>query len=529
MESVEAPSFSKEAVKTIDLSLCIICQTEKGECLVERPNAHEKVLKFIEEWATYGHLSYSESWSKLKNISLNELQEKQASWHRSCYQNVAHTGMLSRAKERYKRALAGPDESRRKSRDQSEESTQMTRSKTSPYNKDACFFCEEPAGYRESLHNVSTFSAGESLRSAIELSGNDKLRVKISTAVDVKDAHAIDIKYHKKCWANNVTSALRKSSTSSTESNIALASEIAGQIEFLTLTEINLKEGSIMSMAELQAAFENVLKANNAVDTKCSRRALKQLIQSEIPGVEFHKPKRVNESERVSIKKIRDEAIQLSEEVHKDCAEEMKTIFDAACLLRKAINKCKRWVFTGSLEDSCRDNLPEELYSFFRWVVQGPNTQLTGDEKSEEVHRRALSLSQTTVSLCLTERQVKNPKSEVFKSAREMPQQLAVGLAVHQAIRSKEIVNLLHGFGMSVEYNRLLRVEAQIERSVLKRMEQEDGLFLPPDIVKGRHVFFAVDNVDFAEDTHDGKCTLHGTAMAIYQKSEPDDKKPELR
>lgn len=48
---------------------------------------------------------------------------------------------------------------------------------------------------------------------------------------------------------------------------------------------------------------------------------------------------------------------------------------------------------------------------------------------------------------------------------------------------------MLHGFGLSVEYNRLVRVEAQIESSVLKRMEESNGLFLPPDIVKGRHVF----------------------------------------
>ena len=110
-----------------------------------------------------------------------------------------------------------------------------------------------------------------------------------------------------------------------------------------------------------------------------------------------------------------------------------------------------------------------------------------------------------------------------------MPQQLAVGLAIHQAIRSKDVVNFLNGFGMSVEYNRLLRVEAQIEASVLQMMGQNDGVYLPPDIVQGRHVFFAVDNVDFAEDTHDGKRTLHGTAMAIYQKKEPEDKETPLR
>lgn len=72
-------------------------------------------------------------------------------------------------------------------------------------------------------------------------------------------------------------------------------------------------------------------------------------------------------------------------------------------------------------------------------------------------------------------------------------------------------------------------VWSQIEESVLKRMEHNDGLFLPPDIVKGRHVFFAIDNIDFQEDTYDGSNTLHGTSMAIYQKCQSDDEKPQLR
>ena len=126
-----------------------------------------------------------------------------------------------------------------------------------------------------------------------------------------------------------------------------------------------------------------------------------------------------------------------------------------------------------------------------------------------------MALSQTTVSMCLTERQVKNKTSDVVRSSSEMPLQLAVGIAVHQAVRSKQLITMLHGFGMSVDYNRILRVEAQIEASVLKRMELNDGLHIPPDLVLGRHVFFAVDNVDFVEDTPGGKNTFHGTAMAI--------------
>ena len=36
-----------------------------------------------------------------------------------------------------------------------------------------------------------------------------------------------------------------------------------------------------------------------------------------------------------------------------------------------------------------------------------------------------------------------------------------------------------------MDYNRVLRVEAQIEASVVKRMEMNDGLYIPPNVVLG--------------------------------------------
>ena len=82
---------------------------------------------------------------------------------------------------------------------------------------------------------------------------------------------------------------------------------------------------------------------------------------------------------------------------------------------------------------------------------------------------------------------------------------------------------------MAVEYNRLLRLESQIEETVLNCIESEGGMFLPPDILKGQHVFFAIDNIDFSEDTPDGRRTLHGTGMAINEKVEPQDEELVLR
>lgn len=256
------------------------------------------------------------------------------------------------------------------------------------------------------------------------------------------------------------------------------------------MTETALREGKILTMSDQQSTFEEVLRANDVSNATCSRKALKLLLLSEISDIEFHKPKRLNEAERVTIKETREEAIQLSEDIKAQCNKEMKALFDAAAALRKAINRSKRWEFTGTLEAPKGDIVPKELYRFCVWLIQGPKTDRLNKEKTEDVKKRAMSLCQTAISMCLTKRQTSNNKSQTLRLTREMPQQLAVGLAVHQLTRSKELVNMLHGFGMAVEYNRLMRVEAQIEATVLKRMEENGGVYLPPDIVKGRHVFF---------------------------------------
>lgn len=49
----------------------------------------------------------------------------------------------------------------------------------------------------------------------------------------------------------------------------------------------------------------------------------------------------------------------------------MKVLFDAATTLGKAIHKSRRWEFAGTLEDVSHDVVPEELYRFSMWLIQG--------------------------------------------------------------------------------------------------------------------------------------------------------------
>jgi len=82
------------------------------------------------------------------------------------------------------------------------------------------------------VKEVRTMNAGVSLCQAIELSRNENLRVKFSTAINASDAHAIDIQYHKNCWPKNVSNVLCKPLASRSLSSV-LPGEIATKIEFL--------------------------------------------------------------------------------------------------------------------------------------------------------------------------------------------------------------------------------------------------------------------------------------------------------
>ena len=100
--------------------------------------------------------------------------------------------------------------------------------------------------------------------------------------------------------------------------------------------------------------------------------------------------------------------------------------------------------------------------------------------------------------------------------------QLAVGLRVHQATRSRSLLEILNGFGVSVDYFRILRLETQITEEICNQVAVE-GVYIPPFVQQGRFVFFAVDNSDFSEDTLDGKRTTHAAATVVYQQTIPGD------
>ena len=205
---------------------------------------------------------------------------------------------------------------------------------------------------------------------------------------------------------------------------------MATEIEFLSLLEGWLTDGNIITMASLQSTYMNIASENGCESPDISRKKLKDLIMEEIPNVEFCKPRKANESERVVLKSTRDFATAEAEVRDESLSDELKSLFDAAKILRKAVIDSEKWGFTGDLTNANERHVPNKLVHIFSWFIRRAS-DIKDEKKKILDEKRTQSLAQNAIYACLTPRQVLNKTSEAFYNTHELPQQLAVGLAVH--------------------------------------------------------------------------------------------------
>ena len=144
------------------------------------------------------------------------------------------------------------------------------------------------------------------------------------------------------------------------------------------------------------------------------------------------------------------------------------------------------------------------------------------EARSSTVHRITTNISQSIMYEVKSSRQIKyKPKNTDTKfrdciAKQENDHVLGVALKVHSSTRSKQLVTFLNSISVSVDYSRVLRLETQLAEAVIKRMTLTNGIYIPPDLCNEGHLCFALDNIDFAEDTVDGKNTLHGTVLIAF-------------
>ena len=100
-----------------------------------------------------------------------------------------------------------------------------------------------------------------------------------------------------------------------------------------------------------------------------------------------------------------------------------------------------------------------------------------------------------------------------------------IGTVIHimKQTRSKHTVTLLSRFGNCISYTDTQRYITSVAKEVAEQ-EQDTGFFVPSNMHMHMGVFtqFAVDNLDFHENSLVGK-TTYGTTHILYQyQSDPN-------
>ena len=158
---------------------------------------------------------------------------------------------------------------------------------------------------------------------------------------------------------------------------------------------------------------------------------------------------------------------------------------------------------------SAEEIVPESLFMLISLLCTGYQEEF--QELHDDLKTRILSICQDIIFLS-------------SRGHKLTPKHIGIGLTVHQATRSKQLVHLLHAAGHSVNYDTVLRMDNTIANDVLARYKESGNVFVPCNFTgttePAGYTRFAVDNIDINEETLSGMGTFHATQVAAFRRKE---------
>lgn len=179
---------------------------------------------------------------------------------------------------------------------------------------------------------MSSFNAGKQLKEAVQKSNNPQWKVQLSAAINADDARAIDVKYHLKCWVQNVqrnkNACDESQDLEKREHNVGV---VASDIEFIGLVRSSLQAGEVINMLDLKSVYSTILGSNGVHNVQISGKDIKKKISSYIQHVQFIKPKRRTDPDLVCLSKVCNAAVE--EVMTKTTYDHMLKLFESASIL----------------------------------------------------------------------------------------------------------------------------------------------------------------------------------------------------
>ncbi len=369
------------------------------------------------------------------------------------------------------------------------------------------------------MFSVRNVEPESELRQAMTMQLNDRLNEcarhlndgRLLAILGGGDVVAQELKYHCSCLAAlynrdraHLSAAENQDKNASSAEKEACPLVFSELLTYITETRNSSNEPVVFRLAELVSLYKQRLQqfVTDIPDVNSTR--LKDRLLAEIPELEAYKKGRdVLLAFKRDIGPVLSDASNYSDAI---------ILAKAANILRRQMvdHKCK---FDGTFHDSCTtDSVPPVLLQFVCMIEHG------ADIKSQ------LTFGATTTDLAMVEllqyncfaKYKEGAATQRHSKERETPFPLYIGLSVYAKTRKRHLVELLHDNGLSISYDRVLDVSAQLGDAVVSRY-LEEGVVCPPKLRKGLFCTAAMDNIDHNPSATSATTSFHGTSISIFQ------------
>ena len=197
----------------------------------------------------------------------------------------------------------------------------------------------------------------------------------------------------------------------------------------------------------------------------------------------------------------------------------------AANIVREDMLRKKCVPFSGSFTEDCQEHsVPQSLVMLITMIMYGTNIK----DKTSYLSQPALSLSQLIMcNICVPRRH--QPSSHTRHSEqRETPLPLFLGALVHSRTRSIDLVDTIYRLGLSVSYDRVLGLSADLGNTAISHFETI-GTVCPPKLNIGVFTTSAVDNMDHDQTATSAPGSFHGTGISLFQHPDTENRDAEQR
>ena len=225
-----------------------------------------------------------------RDLNPEDLLAKSASYHKSCYADIANTTKIERAKKPYRDCTESsqPSVVTRKAGRPSSSTTKMekdkpltTRSKVKFFDRKLCIICQT-AGARI-LTRVEFKETGIRMLKVLEKLVDKSFFRRVNSITNKEDAVANEVVYHDVCWVKAKLEAqpkpLKVENFVETLSDIELVSCL--ELKFL------LQKDYVMTMNDVNKIYKKKLLENGVKENELLssyKKCLKKLLQENLPN-----------------------------------------------------------------------------------------------------------------------------------------------------------------------------------------------------------------------------------------------------